>query len=220
MRIKKPSHPDDLYSISTTVLDLLHNKSVEESYDYIKNFKHDVMFIETGWWDITLKKIKTKGLCLEFGVFEGNSINYFSNFLPKIKFYGFDSFEGNQEDWLGGSNIKGFYNLNGKLPKVNKNVILVKGWFKDSLSKFLKSNNEKISFMHIDCSTYESTKDVFSSIPKDRLQKGCLILFDEYFGYVGWKTNEFKAWQEYVLENKIKYKYVLFSHKQALIEIL
>ena len=60
MRIRKPSHPDDIYSITSTVLDLLHSKSVEESYDYIKNFKHDAMFIETGWWDIALKKNKNK----------------------------------------------------------------------------------------------------------------------------------------------------------------
>ena len=47
-----------------------------------------------------------------------------------------------------------------------------------------------------------------------------MILFDEYMGYTGWRENEFKAWQEYVDKNKIKYKYIAFGEEQSLIKIL
>ena len=74
--------------------------------------------------------------------------------------------------------------------------------------------------MHIDCDTYESTKEILNIIGKDRLTNGTRILFDEYLSYIGWKEGEFKAWQEFVLENKIKYKYEMFGRRQALIKIL
>ena len=38
---------------------------------------------------------------------------------------GFDSFEGLREDWAGTDVEKGHFNLDGKIPKLNKNVIQV-----------------------------------------------------------------------------------------------
>jgi hypothetical protein len=52
------------------------------------------------------------------------------------------------------------------------------------------------------------------------MQKGCILLFDEYMGYINWQENEYKAWQEYVKKNKIKYTYKAFGERQAIIEIL
>lgn len=202
------------------VFDLLNDKACEEAFEYLKKFTNTAIFCEHGWWNIALSKIKTKGIHAEFGVGEGDSLRYFSNFDKKTIWYGFDSFLGLQEDWKGGMFSKGHFNLNGKIPKFEKNVIIHKGWFKDTLPKFFKKNKENFSFIHIDCDTYESTKDVFDCIDKEKLQKGCIIIFDEYFGYIGWKENEFKAWQEYVNKNKIKYKYIAFAEKQAVIEIL
>jgi hypothetical protein len=39
-------------------------------------------------------------------------------------------------------------------------------------------------------------------------------------GYINWKNHEFKAWQEYVKENKINYKYIAFGQRQAIIKII
>lgn len=200
--------------------DILCKKAAEESAEYLNKFIDTAIFCEHGWWNIALSKMNTEGLHIEFGVGEGESLKYFSNFNKKITWYGFDSFFGLQEDWKGGPFSKGHFNLNGKVPKFEKNVIINKGWFKDTLPKFLKKNKENFSFIHIDCDTYESTKNIFDCIDKKRLQKGCIIIFDEYFGYIGWKKNEFKAWQEYVNTNQIKYKYIAFAEKQAVIEIL
>ena len=38
---------------------------------------------------------------------------------------------------------------------------------------------------------------------------------DEFFGYRGWKNEEFRTWQEFTNEIKIKYKHICFSQPQA-----
>jgi hypothetical protein len=200
--------------------DVLYKESVKESAHYIKKFLNEAVICENGWWDIALDNIDSNGLCLEFGVYTGESLNYFSDKLKNKIWYGFDSFYGLQENWKGGWFLKNHFSLNGKLPKVNKNVKLIKGWFKNTLPIFLKKNKEKISFIHIDCDTYESTVDIFNNINYDRFVNNSIILFDEYLGYINWKNHEFKAWQEYVKKNNIKYRYVAFASRQAIIQIL
>jgi hypothetical protein len=211
---------EDGYFTLERPFDILYTEAVKESAEYIKNFLHEAIVCESGWWDVALNNIVENKLCLEFGVYNGNSINYFSDKKKDKTWYGFDSFYGLQEDWKGGFFEKNSFNLDGELPKVNENVILVKGWFKDTLPIFLKNNKEKISFIHIDCDTYESTKDVFDNIKFDRFVNNSIILFDEYMGYINWKNHEFKAWQEYVRDNNVNYKYVAFSNRQAIVKII
>jgi hypothetical protein len=211
---------NDKYFIWKRPFDVLFDEAVEKSSIYIKKFLNEAIICENGWWDIALNNILSKGLCLEFGVYKAESLNYFSSKLKDRIWYGFDSFIGLQEDWKGGFFEKNYFNLNGEIPKVNENVKIIKGWFKDSLPVFLKNNNEKISFMHIDCDTYESTKDIFDNIKFNRFVNNSIILFDEYLGYINWENHEFKAWQEYVKKNKINYKYIAFGDKQAVIKII
>jgi len=200
--------------------EILRDESIAESVEYIKQLNYKPMLYIDGWWFESCRQINTKGLCLEFGVFEGASINFFSEMIKDRTWYGFDSFEGLQEDWPGGYHGKGWFGKQGQIPKVNKNVKIVKGWFKDTLPVFFKKHKENISFMHIDCDTYQSTKDVFNNINPKLLQKDSLVLFDEYISYWGWKENVFKVWKEYVYKNNIIYKYVFFGKGQALVRIL
>ena len=76
-------------------------------------------------------------LWLEFGVASGKTINYISKFTNDTV-YGFDSFEGLPEKWRNGFD-KGCFNRNGNLPKVNKNVTLIKGWFDETLPNFIEN---------------------------------------------------------------------------------
>jgi hypothetical protein len=211
---------EDVDIASERPFDILYAEAVKESAEYIRNFLNDAVICEKGWWDIALDNITENKLCLEFGVYDGRSLNYFSNKKRDITWYGFDSFVGLQENWRGGYFAKNYFDLGGVEPKVNENVILNKGWFKDTLPIFLKNNNEKISFIHIDCDTYESTKDIFDNIKFDRFINNSIILFDEYMGYINWKNHEFKAWQEYVKDNKVNYKYIAFGNRQAIIKII
>ena len=153
------------------------------------------------------------GICIEFGVFQGTTINVCSSKRPDYLFYGFDSFIGLPEAWREG-HPTGHFSLGGNLPIVNENVKLIKGWFSETLDEFLMNVNSNVSFLHVDCDIYSSSKFVLDKLSK-RLQVGTIILFDEFYNYPGWDTNsgfasgeydekghgEFRAWQEFLEEN-------------------
>jgi len=114
---------------------------------------------------------------------------------------------------------KGHFNENGKLPVVLENVILVKGEFSDTLPLFkTKSNLEKIDLINIDCDLYSSTKYVLDLFNQE-IKVGTIILFDEYFRYLGWRNHEFKAWQEFVTKYQVKYEYLTICKSQVSIRV-
>ena len=118
--------------------DLRHQLRIaatNESINYIKKnmnnslcFTHEIQVL----FDYALPKIGKKGLILEFGVRKGKTTKEISKRIENRICHGFDSFEGLPEDWSGQPYSKGAYSENGKIPKVPKNVIIHKGWFKDT----------------------------------------------------------------------------------------
>lgn len=157
-------------------------------------------------------------LFLEFGVFNGASINYYSRHSPYLKYYGFDSFEGLPADWGGHGLPAHSFDLQGNMPAVNSNVTLIKGWFDKTLPLFLQEHLEKVAFIHVDCDIYESAQCVLSLL-KDRIIPGTIIVFDEYFNYPNWQNHEYKAFQEFLADTGLKYKYLAFSYNQAAVII-
>lgn len=156
---------------------------------------------------------KPDTLWLEFGVSSGTSINFISQFT-KDKVYGFDSFEGLPEDWRDGFE-KGKFDRKGELPQVNPNVVLIKGWFKDTLPPFLqKHKNQKVSFLHIDADLYSSSKFILDTL-KDYLDKDCVVIFDELVNYDGFdgEKGELKAFYEFLQENKVDYEWIGMNGK-------
>ena len=146
-------------------------------------------------------------LWLEFGVFNGNSINYISKFTSDIV-YGFDSFEGLPEDWRE-NHLKGEFKIND-LPNVNNNVTLIKGWFNDTVEEFMNIHKDKqISFLHLDADLYSSTKYVLDTL-KHNIKNGCIIIFDELVNYKGFdgEKGELRALYEFIQENNINYEYI------------
>lgn len=165
--------------------------------------------------------ISKEGINLEFGVYSGSTINYLSSVFKSKKFYGFDSFEGLPEDWVtinGHFMNKGYFNLNGKMPKVNENVTLIKGWFEDTLPNFINEIKEQVAFINIDCDLYSSTVTVLENC-KDLIKKDTLIYFDEFHGYEGYENGEFKAWNEFIKKYNIDFHVICFSPTQILFKI-
>lgn len=141
----------------------------------------------------TLERVRPKAdeLCLEFGVYKGDSIRYAAKRRPNIRFYGFDSFEGfpddGRKDWNQDFSVDG-------LPEVPSNVTLVKGYFDKTLPKFLEEHTGKVSFLNIDCDIYSSTKLVFDCLLRaDRFRVGTIIYFDELINYDAYIGNELQA---------------------------
>ena len=202
----------------------LENVLVEETYNYFKkHFEKSIIFIN--WTRIREYAIQNSLLndkhkeyyYLEFGVWKGETANFFSKFVNKI--YCFDSFEGLKEDWVGTTMLKGSFNLNKKIPNLNSNVELVVGWVEDTLDNFLKKHNPKINFVHFDMDTYSSTKFTLEKI-KPYLVKNSIIIFDEYYNYAGWREGEFKALKEVFNENEFKYKAFNVHCAQCVIQII
>jgi hypothetical protein len=152
-------------------------------------------------------KHKPNTLWLEFGVASGRTINYISKFTNDTV-YGFDSFEGLPEKWRAGFN-KGAFSRKGELPNVNSNVVLVKGWFDKTLPNFIKTQNKKVSFLHMDADLYSSTKCILDTL-KDYLDTDCVVVFDELVNYHGFDGDkgELKAFYEFITKNNVKYTWI------------
>ncbi len=149
------------------------------------------------------------GLNMEFGVYKGDSINLLAKLAPERKFLGFDSFEGLPEMWTIESK-RGAFDVGGRLPKVRKNVSLIKGFYSATLPKFVAENTtEPIAFVNVDCDLYSATKEIFAYLG-DRFRVGTVIVFDEFYNYPDWLWHEYKAWLEFVEERGVKFTYIGF----------
>ncbi len=202
----------------------IYERAAKESVDYFYEKASNALMLDDRFkvLEYALGKclqneIAKNGLFLEFGVFQGESINFCADLAPKKKFIGFDSFEGLPETW-GGKEAKGHFDLQGKLPPVSKNVKLEKGWFNESLPKYLEKNTHDVAFLHIDCDLYSSTKTIFEKLA-NRIKIGTVIVFDEYFNYPNWQKHEFKAFQEFVQEHNVKYEYLAMGVLDMAVEI-
>ena len=205
---------------ASTILSELERRISIECADYVQShMERSVSFpTKAALRDHALTKIAIDGIIVEFGVFRGASINQIASKLQNDIVYGFDSFEGLQEDWAGHDCVKGTFDLGGQLPAVLPNVRLVKGWYDKTIPEFLAQHSEPFAFVHCDCDTYEASKVVFGSIG-NRIRKGTIIVFDEYFGFRGWKIGTYKAWQELVSTLKIQYEYLGFTQEQVSIRV-
>lgn len=203
---------------------ILYERALEDSADYAEQHMQNalVFFDESkvAMYDYAISKISFDGLIGEFGVYQGNVVNYLAQKMPDKTIYGFDSFNGLPEDWIGWEMPKGSFSLNGIIPDVENNVKLVKGYFDQSLPLWVETNKEPFSLLIIDSDLYSSACDILDILGTNQIVSGTLILFDEYFGHIGWRNNEFKAWQEFVQKHKIEYEYLAINHLQTLVRVI
>ena len=156
------------------------------------------------------------GLVLEFGVATGRTLNHFARVLPDNVVHGFDSFEGLPENWTSRM-PKGFF-ARSSLPRVRSNCQLWKGWFNNTLPNFVKSHQSPIALLHIDSDLYSSAVTILQELRK-QIVPGTVIIFDEYLNYPGWQLDEFKAWQEFVANQKIQYEYIGYVSRHQKVAI-
>lgn len=161
-------------------------------------------------------KINPGGLWLEFGVYQGNTINKISESNQSQVIYGFDSFEGFPVDGETDSSkppnngrwYQGKYSTQGVLPDVNSNVRLVSGWFSDTLPNFCLEHREFVSFLHVDSDLYSSAKCIFEHLG-DRMVDGTIIVFDELVNYPGYQNGEIKVFYEFLQSHpEFSYKWI------------
>lgn len=208
--------------------DELKARAINTSADFVEQHLEEALVFHGKMEirDFAIEKISqsrdiSRNICLEFGVFTGGSINYFSKNLPAFQFHGFDSFEGLNEDWFGNYRSRGYFDLKGKPPLVNENVSLHQGWYTHTLTPFLDSNDilNKIAFIHMDSDTYDSTKFVLETLLPYLNKHETLILFDDFLSYPNWINGEHKALYDCKDKFGFQIKYLGFSDQQALVSI-
>ncbi len=201
--------------VEVKILSPWHNKEIvfQAEPDFSEFLKEDVVsLLKMSPMDSVLGETLSSenfidGLILEFGVFSGKTINQIAHRFHDRKTFGFDSFEGLPSDWIvTGSKFeikKSVFDTHATLPVVLDNVELVKGYFSDTLPDFLQDNEDPISFMHVDCDLYESTKTIFN-LCEPRIIPGTIIVFDEFFDYL----HEARAFFEYLDRTKRKFRWI------------
>jgi predicted O-methyltransferase YrrM len=148
-----------------------------------------------------------EGMALEFGVAAGRTLAVIAAARGQKQVYGFDSFQGLPEDWR--TNIPAGTFKTDALPEIPGAELIV-GLFEDTLPDFLTSHNGPVAFVHLDADLYSSTKTVLRHVGP-RLAPGSVIVFDEYFNYPGWEQHEHRAWQEFVAQSGIEFRYLAYT---------
>ena len=145
----------------------------------------------------------------EFGVYKGDSLRCIANNVGKKKCYGFDSFEGLPEAW---GNLLPKYYFKTAIPSfTNKNIELQVGKFQESLPLFLRDNPDlNFDLLHIDCDLYSSTCYVLENL-FSKITNKSIIIFDEFYGYKGFKKFEFQSFNEFIKKYDIRLYWLLKS---------
>lgn len=178
----------------------LANRKMLETWRKCHSGKYPVFNERTQMYDFINSEIVCNKTIqyLEFGVYKGASIKYFSsiNSDPDSKFIGFDTFEGLPENWIKFSHtVKSkTFSTGGELPQTDdKRVSFVKGLFQDTLPKFLKefkASNQLV--INNDSDLYSATLYVLT-YANDFILPGTIIIFDEFYNVM----HEFRALDDY-----------------------
>ncbi len=147
------------------------------------------------------------------GVFRGKSLRQIAASTAQ-PVHGFDSFEGLPGDWTY-LQKKGRFSLDGHVRRFDEsNIFIHKGWFADSLPRFLPAHVSPVRFLHIDCDIYDSARTVLEQL-RPRIVAGSVIVLDEYLNYPGWHDHEFKAFHEFITAAGVRYRYLGFASAEC-----
>lgn len=146
-------------------------------------------------------------LYLEFGVYKGDCIKYFSSKLnnPTNRFYGFDSFEGLPDDFdVNGPVRKGAFDVKGEVPKIEDDrIIFYKGWFDNVLPYITNFPLHDRLILIMDADLYSSTIFVLRQIDK-LIKSGDYIYFDD----MSHVEHDPRAFETYIKETNKKFELI------------
>lgn len=146
-------------------------------------------------------------LYLEFGVYEGDSMRWWSANLthPGAHLHGFDSFEGLPESWSHGERT-GHFSTGGRVPVVDDpRVRFVKGWFEDTLPSYEPPDHSGLVAV-LDADLYSSTSFVLGWL-RPRIEPGSYLYFDEFHD----RMHELRAFDEFLAQGERRFRAVAAS---------
>ena len=154
--------------------------------------------------------VTLSGVAVEFGVGSGTSTRLLANRMPVI---GFDSGKGLPEDWRPEYPRR---SLQFDIPVV-ENATIVPGWFADTLPEF-DFGPYHIGLVHFDADLFSSTWTALAHIGP-YLKPGCILVFDEWFGYDGAEEHEQRAWRGFVDVTGVDWEVIGRGHQEWVIRI-
>lgn len=221
--------PDEAAKAMLSTLDLLLQDAIRDSYEAFRPHMTGAMLFPKkqhlrryALAQALRGPLAATGLYAEFGVWRGHGVNQFARDLAPHgrRVAGFDSFEGLEEDWTGHhrGRERGGFSTGGSLPQVEANVDLVQGWVQDTLPGWLAAHpDQPFAFAHMDMDTYTPTAFALAALA-DRLQPGTVLLFDELYGYPGWRNHEWRALCECIASERLHY--IGFSDQAVAVQIV
>lgn len=159
-----------------------------------------------GVFDAVAQQVRhQRVLYLEFGVFQGASMRYWSRALqhPDSQLHGFDSFEGLPEDFDldGGMHKKGVFNVQGAVPDIpDPRVHFHRGWFEETVPKFIVPEHE-VLVMNLDADLYSSTILVLNTLAA-HIRPGSFLYFDD----MSRPDHEPRAFAEFAQEQHLSFR--------------
>jgi hypothetical protein len=143
-------------------------------------------------------------LYLEFGVFRGGSMRYWSHALkhPESILHGFDSFCGLPEDW-DVYRPRGAFSTGGEIPQIeDPRIQFFKGWFDEVLPTYQLPKHEVLIIV-LDADLYSSTRCVLDHL-RPFIAPGTFIYFDN----MSQTDHEPKAFKEFINESGLRFRLV------------
>jgi len=146
-------------------------------------------------------------LYLEFGVFEGRSMRWWSRNLsqPEARLVGFDSFEGLPENWRPGIDAGHFQT--GRPPEIDDSRVSFEvGWFDETLPGFDVPDHDQL-IVNVDSDLYSSASTVLHWL-EPHVRPGTMIYFDEFPD----RDHEMKAFNELRARSAHRFTPVAIAH--------
>jgi hypothetical protein len=183
---------------------VLHRRSQNKSYrlspESIGFVEKNFRFAQPAISDSEVLRIGSDyvsidGEFLVFGVGSGQALNFLAALNPTETIYGFDSFK----------------HKKAVTPFLH-NVKIIEGQFKKSLPHFSQMTllSRQVAFLYINCHSYKSTKEVFLWL-RDHLADRSVIVFDEFYNFPGYENEEYKAFQEFLVDNQFDVEYLSYN---------
>tara|TARA_B100000780_G_scaffold24316_1_gene15477 strand:+ start:673 stop:2637 length:1965 start_codon:yes stop_codon:yes gene_type:complete len=141
----------------------------------------------------------------EYGVWRGEAFQYLINVFKKG--YGFDTFEGIPEDWHG--EPAGKYSSDGYIPQIKGGEFIV-GKFDDTLPTFFSEPRPMASVINFDADLYSSTICALNH-SKPVIDQYTILIFDEFIMNKHWEQDEYKALNEFCLQNSYTFEVIAIS---------
>lgn len=168
------------------------------------HFNHRVRDRDAVFAAVTRQIRNQRVLYLEFGVFKGVSMRYWSRELkrPEARLHGFDSFEGLPEDFdVNGPYNKGTFDVGGVVPDINDTrVQFFTGWFDQVLPTYSVPEHD-VLVVNLDADLYSSTILVLRHL-RPYIKTGTFIYFDN----MSRPEHEPRAFDEFMKESGLKFQ--------------